>query len=112
MKEIYRKNGVKAGLSIEKRVSKIDKNTAEMLREVGQKMTPSFSKYLGSAAFHIYSDEVQGQILVLSQTPLGAVAEKLADLGIKELAKSCMAFFGRKVPGLRDETPWDSQEQG
>ena len=102
----------KIGLEIEKRVDKIDVQTADMLRSVGEKMTPSFSKYIGSAAFHIYVDEAQGQILVLSQTPLGNSPERIADLGIKELAKSCMSFFGRKVPGLRDETPWETQEQG
>jgi len=104
--------GPKVGLEIERRVSKVDKNTANLLREVGKKMTPSFSRYIGSAAFHIYLDEAQNQILVLTQTPLGTAPEKVGDSAIKELAKSCMGFYGRKVPTKRGEAPWEQQEKG
>lgn len=112
MTELYNKDGIKAGLEIEKRIDKKDPGSAGALAQVGERMAPAGTDYLGSAAVHYFVDRQQGQVLLAAQTPLGGIDELTANLGIKELAKAMMAYFGRKVPGLRDETPWDEQENG
>lgn len=108
--EIYDKDGVKASLEIEDRLSKKDPGSDEALREVARRMGATNHQHMGSAAFHVFADTLKGQLFIVAQTPLDDVNELVGNMAIKELAKKCMNYYGRKAPGLRDETPWEEQE--
>ena len=94
----------------DQRIGKKDGGANKLLAAVGERMAAKKHTYMGSAAFHIYINNDTKQFEIVAQAPLGQTSEGIANLGIKELARHCMSCFGRKVPVLRDETPWEKQD--
>lgn len=86
--------------------SELGRDANRKLREIGQTMNPldeSKLKYRGSAAFHVYTNDVIGQIFIVNQCgeTLTNLPEALAQVAVKDFNGTIMQSYGRRRPKLR-----------
>jgi hypothetical protein len=106
MSETHKKQSLETQLGQKVTVTRENEDTektaraAHMLLDAGFLLDPGpqegVLEYLGACAVHIYQAKNIGQLFFVTQTPLGNVAEPLADKAIAALRSDTMVAYGRK----------------
>jgi hypothetical protein len=105
-KKLRTQLGIEATVQRTSETSEAARKSNAKLREIGHDMNPLPSaelRYRGSAAFHVYTSDIVGQIFVVSQSgeTLSELSEPLAQIALRDFNGSVMEHYGKRRPKFR-----------